>query len=211
MGVIGTVFTFADVRLTGSGGTSSGADSLKFYTVLSNIVATFISGAACVRDYLFLKGKKGQFTKKFFALKLAGTTGVALTFLIVIVYLAPFNADGFFSMFYNSNLFFHLLIPILSIIVFVFFENRSDIDFHYTFVSVIPTLVYGLFYAVNAALHTSEGKIIPEYDWYRFFYGGVWTAITIYFVILCLTYSISFLLWKFNRKLSKNKKQQSED
>lgn len=207
MGIIGTVFTFVDVRLTGSIGTSSGVDSLKYYTVLSNIVATFISGAACVRDYLFLKGKKGQFTRTFFALKLAGTTGVALTFLIVMFYLAPFNADGFFSMFYNSNLFFHLLIPLLSIIVFVFFENRNDIDFHYTFVSVIPTLVYGLFYAVNAALHTSEGEIIPEYDWYRFFYGGVWAAIAIYFVILCLTYLISFLLWKFNRKLSSEKKQ----
>lgn len=204
MGVLGAVFTFTGVRLTGANDTVSGFSALKYYTVLSNIFAAVISGAAAVCEYLYMKGKIKTVPTPLYVLKLSATTCVSLTFLIVMIYLAPFNPDGFFSMFTNSNLLFHFVIPVLSFTVFVFYEKTKSIKFYYTFVSVIPTLFYGIFYAVIAALNTADGEIIPEYDWYRFFYGGVFAAVAIYIVILGLAYLISFLLWKFNsRRLTK--------
>lgn len=199
-GILGTFFTFADVKITMSFGTASGVDSLKYYTVLSNIAATFLSGVAIVYEYRLLKGKIMKFGKTFLVCKFSATVCVSLTFVIVMLYLAPFNPDGFFAMFTNSNVFFHFLIPILSVVVFVFYEKGSALEFKYTFYSVFPTIIYGTAYAVNAALNTANGEVIPEHDWYRFFYGGTTTAVILYAVITVLCYSISFLLWKANGK-----------
>lgn len=198
-GVLGVVFTFTGVRLTGAEGTVSGLEALRYFTVLSNIFALLISGVAAIYEYLFIKGKITKIPTPLYILKLSATTCVALTFLIVMIYLAPFNPDGFFSMFDNSNLLFHFVIPVLAIITFVLYEKTEVIKFRYTFVSSIPTLVYGIAYAIVVALHTIDGEVIPEYDIYRFFYAGTLAAVGFYIVILGLTYLTSFLLWKLNK------------
>ena len=199
VGTLGVAFTFTGVRLTGATDTVAGFSALKYYTVLSNIFMTVVSGIAAVYGILITSGKVKEMPATLYCIKLAATTCVTLTFLIVMIYLAPFNPDGFFSMFTNSNLLYHFVVPILAFTVFVIYEKTEIIKYRYTFISVIPTLVYGIIYSVVALSHVSDGEFIPEYDWYSFFYGGTFFAIGIYIIILGISYLSAFVLWKLNK------------
>lgn len=46
-----------------------------------------------------------------------------------------------------------------------------------------------------------NGKVSPEYDWYWFAQGGLWQIIIVVPLIFGITYIISLLLWKLNRKV----------
>ena len=45
-----------------------------------------------------------------------------------------------------------------------------------------------------------NGKVSPIYDWYLFEQNGVWTGFIVGPIILLITYVISLILWKMNKK-----------
>ena len=51
---------------------------------------------------------------------------VTLTFSVVFLYLGPISKGGISKLLQNSNLFFHLVIPLLNIIDFVFFVKIDN-------------------------------------------------------------------------------------
>lgn len=104
-------------------------------------------------------------------------------------------------MFTNSNLFYHFVIPLLSLITFLFFEGTDKIKFKYTFAGIIPMFLYGVFYSINVFTHLENGVVSPVYDWYGFLKNGVADVFFVIPVILGATYLISYLLWEFNKKL----------
>ena len=99
----------------------------------------------------------------------------------------------------NSNLFFHLIVPAVSILNFVFFEKTNKLRFKHTFYGIIPTIMYGMYYIINVLIHTENGITSPIYDWYWFVQNGVWTVIIVAPMIIVITYSISLVLWKMNK------------
>ena len=99
----------------------------------------------------------------------------------------------------NSNLFYHLIIPVLSIITFVFFEKNNKINFKDTLYGLLPVIVYSFFYVTNILIHMENGKVSPIYDWYWFVQNGVWTIIIVGSLMLLITYLISLGLWKLNK------------
>ena len=128
------------------------------------------------------------------------TTSVTLTFLVVFMYLGPISKDGIKSMLQNSNLFFHLIIPVLSIITFIKYE-KTNLKLKDTIYGIIPTITYALFYTTNVLIHTNNGKVSPIYDWYWFVQNGVKQAIIVLPLIILITYAISLTLYKLNRRL----------
>jgi len=172
---------------------------LKFFTVQSNILMGVIALIFAYKEFNLLKGKKIELTKKDYLLKLAATTSVALTFIVVFTYLGPITKYGIKSMLTNSNLFYHLIIPVLSIITLVFFEKNNKIKFNETIYGLVPSFIYSLFYTVNVLIHMENGKVSPIYDWYWFVQNGVWTTIIVAPVILAITYLICLALWKLNK------------
>ena len=135
-----------------------------------------------------------------YILKLASTTSVTLTLLVVLAYLAPISQGCLRSMLQNSNLFFHLTTLLLSTIIFIFFEKIDKLNFKYTFVGISPTTIYALFYLINVLIHIENGKVSPVYDWYYFVQGGLINTVIVLPIMLIVSYLISLLLWKFNRK-----------
>lgn len=177
----------------------------KFFTVDSNLFMGLVSLLFVTQEYKLLKGKIDNISIKMYILKLMATTGVGLTFFIVFAYLGPISDGGISSMLMNSNLFFHLLIPILSMITFILFESTDKLEFKKSFYGLIPTLMYALYYLINVLIHMENAKVSPEYDWYWFVQNGVWTAIIVVPMILFISYIISLALWKLNRiKILKN-------
>lgn len=173
---------------------------LKFFTVESNLFMGITALLFIIEEIKLLKGKIENIPVKIYSLKLMATTSVGLTFFVVFAYLGPISKGGIGSMLMNSNLFFHLIIPVISMINFVSFEKTDKIKFKNTFYGLIPTVFYGFFYLANILIHMENGRISPIYDWYWFVQNGVWTAIIVAPMMIVITYMITLILWKLNKK-----------
>ena len=108
---------------------STGLESLKFYTVDSNILVGLASLILIIYEYLLLKKKIKKIPKYVYIIKYIATVAVSLTFLVTLLYLSPLYGSKFLFLYQNSNLLFHLLVPLLSFISFVFYE-KIEIKFY---------------------------------------------------------------------------------
>ena len=178
---------------------ASNLGMFKFFTVDSNLFMGIISLLFAINEIQLIKGTKKDISIKMYILKLMATTSVGLTFFVVFAYLGPISKGGIMSLLMNSNLFFHLIIPVLSIISFVFFEKTDKIKFSHTFLGIIPAVIYGIPYITNVLIHMENGIVSPIYDWYWFVQYGVWTAIIVVPIIFLITYIISCVLWRVNK------------
>ena len=90
--------------------------------------------------------------------------------------------------------------PLVSIFTFVCFEKTKKIAFRHTFPGIIPMLIYAVYYVAAAMTHIQNGMIAPGYDWYGFFFAGARSVVIVLPIVIALTYGISVLLWKWNRR-----------
>ena len=176
--------------------------ALKYFTVDSNILMGITALIMAVDQSRVLKGKKSEVPASGYLLKLVGTVGVTLTMIVTVFYLAPTTAAvyGPFAMFYGSNIFLHLLNPLLSIIMFVCFEKTEKIAFRHTLTGIIPMVIYAVYYVAAALSHTHNGVIDKGYDWYGFFFAGPRSALIVAPMLVLLAWGISCALRKMNRR-----------
>ncbi len=191
--------------MSGKGGgilSGSRLSALKYFTVDSNILLGITAIIAAIDEKRVLDGKKSGVSTSTLIAKLVGTVGVTLTMIVTVFYLVPITAAayGVFALFTYSNFFLHLLNPILAIITFLFFEQTDKIAFRHTFTGIVPMLIYAVYYVSTALAHSSDGRVLKGYDWYGFFAFGTESAVIIVPILILLTYGISFLLWKLNRR-----------
>ena len=174
--------------------------AFKFFTVDSNILVGITSLIMAILEYQIINNKRKKVFDKLYVMKYISVVGVTLTFLVTTFYLAPYSPKGFFSMFQNSNLFFHLIVPILSLISFIFFEKTDKIKFKHTFLGLIPVLIYAIFYVFNVFIHLENGEVSVLYDWYGFAQGSLKTTIFVFIFMHAITYIICLLIWFFNKR-----------
>ena len=179
--------------------TDEGVRTLQFYTVQSNLFMGIMAVVYAVYDVLLIKNRINQIPGVVSLLKLMFTVGVSVTLLTVVFYLTPITGSNAAALYMNSNLFFHTLVPILAIITFLCFEKTKSIKLRYVSLCLIPTILYGVYYAINAFTHVVDGKVPYKYDWYLFAQGGVGMTIAVFAMMLTFTYLLSVVLWKLNR------------
>ena len=175
-------------------------DMLKYFTVQSNLFVGIVSLMFAIKQYRILKGKKVELSVKDYILKLMSTTAVSITFFVVFTYLGPLTPYGLPAMLMNSNLFFHLIIPVLSIINFIVFEKTDKLKLKHVFWGLVPTFLYQIFYTINILIHMENGKVSPVYDWYLFLQKGNWIAIIGVPLFWLLTFLISLFICKLNKE-----------
>ena len=180
--------------------TADSINMLQYYTVQSNLLMGLVAAVYMVYDVLVLTDKVKVIPKWLSLLKLTFTVGVSVTLFTVVFYLAPITGKNFITLFVNSNLFYHLLVPVLAIITFIVFEKCNDIKLSLTPICLIPTVLYGIYYTINAFSHRVNGKIDYAYEWYGFVQGGVFSTIIVLVAMLGFTYLITWALWRLNRK-----------
>lgn len=172
----------------------------KFFTVDSNFLVGISSLTLAIYEKRLLDNSITSIPIKYYILKFMSTVSVSLTLLVVFIYLGPISKDGIGSMLQNSNLFFHLIIPLLSMISFIFFEYHKNFKFKYVFSSIIPTVAYAIFYLINVLLHVENGKVSPIYDWYYFIQGGLWQIMIVGPLMIIVTYIIGIVIFQMNKK-----------
>ncbi len=201
--LLGMVMIFIVPLVTGDISLKATIAPLRFFTTDSNVFMGLISGMFVVLDSMLLSGRIREIPIFAYILKLAGSASVGLTLFTVLFYLAPLSPNGFFSVFMGSDLLFHFVVPVLSLIVFLFFEGNIKIKFRHTFWGIIPALLYGVAYSINAFSHAVNGVVPMEYDWYGFAQGGPLVAAMVFAGILLFSYLFSLLLWWVNRKTTR--------
>lgn len=199
-----TIWMMSGITISGEAGTLSAARlaMFKYFTVDSNVLMGIFALIAAIEQYQILKGKKEDISKYNYILQLAGTVGLTVTMLVTIFFLAPTMAAeyGWFANFKNSNFLFHLLNPILSIVVFLGFEKTEKINFRHTFSGILPLGLYAVYYVIQNIIHVEDGMVNKSYDWYGFFMMGLNSIFIVLPIIILFAYLISFGLWKFNKR-----------
>lgn len=184
----------------------SGVHSLRFFTVLSNLFVMFAALIIIIYNFKNVIGDKYVFPKWTIILKFVSTAAVSVTFVTVVVLLAPAYAvigKGYFTMFAHNNLFMHLLTPLLAITSFVFFEHQDKIKFKTVWLALIPTALYSIVYFVMVVLVTeANGGWV---DFYNFTFGGHNWAIPLSAIgMLVMTFLIGLVLWASHNKRVKH-------
>lgn len=172
----------------------------KYFTIQSNILVCISAILFIIEEKKQLEGRIKKIPTKYYIFKYVGTVSVSLTFVVVFTYLSRIVNGGILSLLMNSNLFFHLIIPILSVLSFTVFEKCKNIKFFNIFYGLIPIVVYAVYYLGNILLHLEDGKVSYEYDWYWFVQGGIKQAFIVVPGIFMITLAICLALWFMNKK-----------
>ena len=169
---------------------ADGLRAVKYFTVQSNwLYGTYalvfaICEIAC--------GSADKIPAGFYTLKYVFTVGVTLTMLTVIFFLAPIVVKSYPELFKGANLYYHLLIPVLGIVSFCFFEKDCTLSVKQTLYGMIPFMLYGVYYSITALSHAENGQVEEKYDWYRFLAHGTSKVIPAIVVMVAAALGVCF-------------------
>ena len=184
---IGTYLMFSNTDL-GAGLMSAGIENFKYFTVLSNIFCGIVSFIALIRR------------KMPVVVRLTSSSAVGLTFLIVAAFLQPIYPDT--NLYQGGNLWFHLIVPVVSMVQFILMEISSKIPFRYTLFSAFLSLIYGMGYLINILVN-GVGKWPDTNDWYGFLNWGFPVGIAIFAFVVIVNFVIAVILRALNGLVSK--------
>jgi hypothetical protein len=132
--------------------------AFRFFTMQSNVLCAISALCVC----LFPDADWAYY------LKIIGTAGVMVTMLTVLIFLG--QVYGYKPLLAGSELFMHLLTPLMALISLVVFERRG-IGFWTSFIGLLPVALY-------APLYLYKIKYAPEdkkwEDFYAFNRTGKW-------------------------------------
>ena len=179
------LFSRSDMALT-----AIGLYSLKYFTVLSNLLL----GAASLVYAVFLVRflRTGSAVPRWaHLLKFMATVATTVTLMTVLLFLGP--VLGYAPMFVGANLWFHLIVPVAAIVEFVLFDVSHGLAFRETLLGVAPTLLYGIGYCGNILLN-GVGEFSNTNDWYGFTMWGVQYMPVVFAVMLLATWLFAVAL-----------------
>lgn len=147
-----------------------GIKAFQYYTEDSNYFALISSLVFVICGVVSLKTNKSV-GGMVHILRFISTTCLTVTLIVVLVVLIPmFPEDSVFMLFGDSNLYQHTLCPLLSILSFVFLENDVRLTKKSIFVSLIPTIIYGVTCVTLNICRVMEGPYpffyVYEFPWY---------------------------------------------
>ena len=143
----------------------------EYYTIDSNMLAL-------ISSFLFIIFYKKDL-KLVNNIRFVATSCLALTFLVVIFVLCPmYNFNYKMFMFTDTFIVFHTICPILSIISYVVFEERSNKNY----LCLVFTAIYGTILIILNLLNIVKGpypflmikdqSLLATIIWYIILMGG---------------------------------------
>lgn len=188
--------------------TPESTNYLSFFTIDSNILLAVASLTLLVFEVLVLLNKRKGIPHWVIVFKYVSVITTSLTMVTTVFVLSPLVGAEFWKLFVNSNLFFHLISPILGIVSLVFFENEEKMNWKVSFLPLIPMGLYAIFYITNVYTHLDNGKVDPNYDFYAFARFGILWTILMVFLMTAFTYGSAILIHYLRGiKQKKSKKQ----
>ena len=167
----------------------NGINSLKYFTVLSNL----LEGAASV-IWLVSTRRNGKASARAELLKYIAAAAVGLTCVTVLVFLGPLY--GYPAMFAGGSLYMHLLTPLAAIAEIIFLSDATYTRRDNRLVVLSP-LIYGALYLGNNLIN-GTGEWPDTNDWYLFLTWGYPVGILIFAVICAVTWLLGLAMRKLH-------------
>ena len=167
-----------------------GLRSLKYFTVLSNLLQAVASLAYVGAVGLALSGRRNRVSRSILRLKYAATVSVSLTFLTVMLFLGP--VFGYRGMFSGPSFWFHLVVPLAAALDFCALDREGGVTMRDSLITLLPMALYGVFYALNILVN-GLGTPGHSNDWYGFALGGLKTIPLVFLVIALATWGVALL------------------
>ena len=177
-----------------------GVPIFSYYTVQSNVFMGIVSFVFAIREYQILRGIKKEIPLAHYIFKMVATVAVSLTFFVVFAIFGFMSRGGHISLLRNSYLFFHLVIPVVSILNYVIFEKTNIIKLKHVFYGLLPTILYEIYYTINLLLNMQNGKVSMRNDWYSFAQNGLLKTVLVAPAMIGITFCLSWIIWKLNKK-----------
>ena len=172
-------------------------NAFQFFTVDSNILLLLCTITYVIYLALYLKKRIATIPKWVVVFKMAGTVGVTITFLVTVCFLTFLYG---WHLFVNSNLFFHVLCPIIACVSFFSAENAPKISFKASLWLMAPMICYGFYYVTNVLIHMENGQVSYLYDFYGFAQGGAFSIVISLTIMLALNFGLSFAFYQINQR-----------
>lgn len=154
---------------------------LKYFTTDSNLLmglAALIHLLFSVGVLLGMRKKVPGWAELFFYMT---TTSLFLTFGMVMVYLGPIFGYG--KMLEKTSLYFHLIVPVLSIFSMCLLHRDRRLSLKDSFLALIPLFLYGIYYL---GMIYRYGVRSQRTDWYRLAVGGkMWMPFVFLLIVVC--------------------------
>lgn len=172
-----------------------------YYTQLSNIFALLVSASFVTYGICVIVSKSYIIPLWLKLLRFMVTCCLAVTMIVVFVVLIPMIGEGGFRLMVlvNATPYHHLICPLLSIISFIFFELKPELNLKHTVLALVPTIIYGLVMFLLNLLRVVEGPypflLVYNQPW---FMTIVWAI-----AIFGLAYTIGWALYFANAKIGK--------
>lgn len=167
------------------------------FTILSNVFLGLVALAAAIFSFI----RRRPLSKALLTWYLAATSAGLVTFLTVILFLAPMraiNGKDYFDMFLEPMFFLHFLNPLLAAISFIFLTGRSTITLRSRLLATLPIVLYSIPYTLNVVVL----KTWP--DFYGLTFGGRYFLLPLVFLaFLLLIFTLASLLTFCRKKLFK--------
>ncbi len=157
-------------------------DFFLYYTNLSNIYAVIASII-----YLLTINKKSKLGK---ILRFSATACLMLTLLVVIVILTPMLKVNLFIG--NYMPLYHLIIPLLSLVSLLFFEEKEP-SIKY---ALMPTIIYGIIVIILNLFKVIEGP----YPFLKLYKQNILISILWIIIIYLINYLIAIIIKKIIKK-----------
>ena len=157
--LITAALIFSLFRKDGQWTPDNARGAFRFFTVQSNTLCAVVSLITAVTA---LAGGIPQWA---WTLKYIGTAAVTVTMLTVIFFLAPSIGKDWYDVLLKgaSNLFMHLLTPLMALVSFCLLEKRG-MSFPQCLWGMLPVVLYGPLYLYKIAF-------APEEKRWKDFYG----------------------------------------
>ncbi len=127
------------------GGDVSGMGTFRMFTTLSNIIGAVAAFMCLPFQIQGLRKDKYKLPSWIVILLFVGATGVFLSFFMAVTIISM--TQGYdVIMLRNSNLFMHLINPILITVMFALVVSDTHVKFRFSFIALIPVLIYAFIY-----------------------------------------------------------------
>lgn len=149
---------------------STGSGCFRYFTIDSNILAAVSSAMLLVFELRRLKDPSLMIPRKGMIFCFSATVAVSITFLTVVIFLAPMASlkGGFqaYLRFFERFAFpLHFSSPLLAVIL-LFLENGDPFRFRGSLFAMLPTVIYSVIYFIMVV------AVKKWEDFYGFTFGG---------------------------------------
>lgn len=183
---------------------SIGLKAVEYYTVDSNIVCLFACLFMAISQILVVFGKREEVPQWVVSFKYCATCLVAVTFIVVVTILAPFDAShgmplskAYSTLLLHDNmLWLHFICPLVCVLSFVFFDSSLEERTTRPVEALIPTEIYGVILVQLNAVR----KVVGPYPFLMMYNQTLKMSVIWMFAVFGVALLLAWLIYLWKKK-----------